>query len=162
MRRPLASMIAAAISITALSLGLSSAASAAPASVTASRSALAPAGRIYSQYTVVPNCQGKAQVRPGSYILACADANDYLAKLSWTSWTPGLASATGVQQENNCTPDCASGHFRGYPVDVIFWGSAAVHPGEVRYTKVTLLYPGARPPYAGHQGPATVTLPLAP
>ena len=32
-------------------------------------------------------------------ILACADANDYLAKLSWTSWTPGLASATGVNRQ---------------------------------------------------------------
>jgi len=46
----------------------------------------------------------------------------------------------------------------------VFWGSAAAPggPGSQRYTKVTLLYPGARPAYYGHQGPATLTLTLAP
>ena len=107
---------------------------------------------------MVINCQGQPKVRPGSFILACADGNDYLSGLAWTSWAPGLASATGVQVENDCVPYCAAGHFHRYPVDVIFWGSAAAGPGSQRYTEVTLLYPGARP---GHHGPATFTMRLA-
>ena len=68
------------------------------------------------------------------------------------------ASATGVQEENDCVPDCAAGRFRGYPVDVVFWGTGNVpgQPGRQRYTEVTLLYPGARP---AHQA-ATFSVPL--
>jgi hypothetical protein len=170
MLRRLIPVIAAAICMCGLGLGASQVASAAvvPASGAASGAvsgALAArhtSAGMYSQLTVVLNCQGQPRVRPGSYVLACADANDYLTRLSWRSWGPGLASATGVQKENDCVPDCASGHFRSYPVNVVFWGSAAARPGEQRFTKVTLLYPGARPP-AGHRpGPATVTMSLWP
>ena len=159
-RRRLVPMIAAAISFPALGLGVSQAASAAP--VAGVQAALNAGASWYSQSTVVLNCQNRAQVRPSSYVLACADANDYLTRLSWKSWGPGLASATGVQKENDCVPDCASGHFHSYPVDVIFWGRIAVRPGEQRFTRVTLLYPGARPPVGHHPGPATVTMTLWP
>ncbi len=156
-RGRLTSAIVAAISIPALGIGLG-------LTLGGAASARTISARQYSERTVVINCQGQPQVRPGSFTLACADGNDYLSSLSWTSWTPGLASATGVQHENDCVPYCAAGHFRRYPVDVVFWGSAAAPggPGSQRYTKVTLLYPGARPAYYGHQGPATLTLTLAP
>jgi hypothetical protein len=159
-RRRLVPMIAAAISFSALGLGVSQAASAAP--VSGAQAALNARASWYSESTVVLNCQNRAQVRPSSYVLACADANDYLTRLSWKSWGPGLASATGVQKENDCVPYCASGHFHSYPVDVVFWGSAAVRPGEQRFTRVTLLYPGVRPPAGHHPGPATVTMTLWP
>jgi hypothetical protein len=156
-RGRLTSAIVAAISVPALGLGLG-------LTLGGAASARTISARQYSERTVVINCQGQPQVRPGSFTLACADGNDYLSSLSWTSWTPGLASATGVQHENDCVPYCAAGHFRRYPVDVVFWGSAAAPGGlgSQRYTKVTLLYPGARPAYYGHQGPATLTLTLAP
>jgi hypothetical protein len=141
--RRLVPMISAAISISGLGLGVSEAASAAPLS--GPHVARHAGTGWHSQSTVVLNCQGHAQVRPSSYVLTCADANDYLTGLSWKSWGPGLASATGVQRENDCVPNCASGHFRSYPVDVVFRGSAAVRPGEQRFTRVTLLYPGRRP-----------------
>jgi hypothetical protein len=98
-------------------------------------------------------------VRPRSFTLACADGNDYLSGLAWTSWAPGLASATGVQVENDCIPYCAAGHFHRYPVDAVCWGSAGAGPGRQRYTKITLFYPRARP---GRYGPATLTMMLAP
>jgi len=159
-RRRLVPMIAAAISISGLGLGVSQAAVAAPASgVQAAPTATAG---LYSQYTVVLNCQNRPQVRPSSFILTCADANDYLTGLSWKNWGPRLASATGVQKENDCVPNCASGHFHSYPANVVFWGSATVRPGVQRYTRVTLLYPGARPPAGQHPGPDTVTMPLWP
>jgi hypothetical protein len=145
-RGRLTSAIVAAISILALGLGLNAAASARTISA-----------RQYSESIVVINCQGQAQVRPGRFTLACADGNDYLSGLAWTSWAPGLASATGLQVENDCLPYCAAGHFHRYPVDAVFWGAAAAGPGRQRYTRVTLLYPGTRP---GYHGAATLTMTL--
>jgi hypothetical protein len=150
-RRHLTSAIATAIAIPALGLGLNGAASA----------GTVPAGH-YSVRTVVLDCRGHPQVRPGRYTLACGDGNDYLTGLAWRSWTPGLASATGTEHVNGCVPYCAAGHFRSYPVDVVLWGSRAAGPGQHRYTKVTMLYPGVHPPYVGRYQPATFSEPLYP
>ena len=156
--RRLVPMIAAAIAISGLGLGVSEAASAAP--ISGAHVARDADASWHAPSRVVLNCQGRAQVRPGSYVRTCADANDYLTGLSWKSWGPGLATATGVQKENDCVPNCAGGHFRSYRVDVVFWDSAAVRPGEQRYTRVTLLYPGSRPPAGSRPGPDTVTMTL--
>jgi hypothetical protein len=133
----------------------------APASHSASSSrpaaSAAPAGvpKVY-------NCL-HAQVRPGSFTLACADGNSYLAHLSWSSWTASSASGTGTQMINDCQPYCAAGKFRSYPAHVTFWRSEPVpnHPGQRYFSRVTLRYPGARPPASsgGKQvnGPATWT-----
>ena len=86
---------------------------------------------------MVLDCQGHAYVRPARYTLACADGNDYLTGLAWTSWGPGLASATGAEHVNDCIPYCAAGHFHSYPVNVVLWGSKAAGPGRQRYTKIT-------------------------
>jgi hypothetical protein len=169
MKRRRLSLVIAAIFALALGLGLgvSGAVSAAPAApAVASQSLAPPVLPPYSEATVVINCQGHAQTRPGSFTLACADDNDYLTGLSWTSWTPKLASGYGTQHENDCIPYCAAGHFHSYPVLVVLWGTAALQgsPGTVRYTTITLLYTGARPEvYNGHkyvEGPATVTMSL--
>ena len=146
-RRRLVSAAAAGICVLALGLGLNGAASA------------SPAGR-FSVRTVVLNCLGHPQVRPGRFTLACADANDYLTGLAWKSWGPGLASATGVQAVNDCVPYCAAGHFHRYPVDVVLWHPAAAGPGSQRYTSITLLYPGAHPAYAGSRRPVTTSMTL--
>lgn len=97
---------------------------------------------------VVLNCLGKAQVKPGTLTIACADDGIGLTHLHWTSWTPKLASAYGTEWENDCTPDCAAGHIHYYPVVAVLWGSATVkgHRGERRYTEATLSYPKGRPP----------------
>lgn len=143
-RRRLVPAAAAGICVVALGLGLNGAASA------------APAGR-FSVRTVVLNCLGHPQVRPGRFTLACADANDYLTGLAWKSWGPRLASATGVQAVNDCVPYCAAGHFHRYPVDVVLWNPAAAGPGSQRYTSITLLYPGAHPAYTGSRRPVTTS-----
>ena len=164
-RGRLTAAIIATISVPALGLGLGLGAgalnSAAQASSRTSASG-AVFARHFSEKAVVADCQGQPQVRPAKLTLSCADGNDYLTGLSWTSWTAGLASATGVQEVNDCLPYCAAGHFHGYPVDVIFWGGTSLpgHPGSQRYTSVTLLYPGTRPNVGPHRTPATVTLPL--
>ena len=146
-RRRLVPAAAAGICVVALGLGLNGAASA------------SPAGR-FSVRTVVLNCLGHPQVRPGRFTLACADANDYLTGLAWRSWGPRLASATGVQAVNDCVPYCAAGHFHRYPVDVVLWHPAAAGPGSQRYTSITLLYPGAHPAYTGSRRPVTTSMTL--
>jgi hypothetical protein len=166
MKRGRLSLAIGAVSVPVLGLALGLGLGAVTSSAHASAHSATQASQLYSERIVVLDCLGHAQVRPSSFILACADANDYLVKLSWTSWTPQLASATGTQEENDCIPYCAAGHFHAYPVDVIFWGRTAVlgEPGTQRYTTITLLYPGARPPiYNGHkyvEGPQTITMSL--
>ena len=149
-RRRLASAVVAAIAISALGLGLNGAASARTIS----------AGT-YAKQFVVLDCQGHPHVRPGHYTLACADGNDYLSGLTWTSWGPRLASATGTEHVNDCVPFCAAGHFHSYTVNVVLWGSRAAGPGRQRYTKITMLYPGVHPAYV-HNQPATFSDTLYP
>lgn len=142
-----------------LGLGLSGTASATPAARTSVTS-------LYAERAVVVDCQGHSVVRPGSLTLACADGNNALTGLTWTSWGSKLAGGFGTQVMNDCIPYCAAGHFHHYPVLVVLWGAAALrgHPGTLHYSEMTLIYTGARPQvYHGHRwvrGPATVTTPL--
>jgi hypothetical protein len=152
----------------ALALGLSFGAGGAASAAPASRAAMAATTGLYTENTVVVSCQGRTEVRPAGLTLACADGNDALTGLSWTSWGPKLASGYGTQVQNDCRPYCAAGHLHSYPVLVVLWGTTALHahPGTLRYTTVTLIYTGARPQvYNGHrwvEGPATVTTSLWP
>jgi hypothetical protein len=158
MKRRRLCLAVAAISAPALALGLAlgGAASAAPA----------PHGfatGLYSERPAVISCLGQPEVRPGTLTLACADGNDYLTGLSWTSWAPRQASGYGTQMLNDCNPYCAAGHFHSYAVRITLWGSATVrgNPGTLRYTRVTLVYPAARPKVFGRY-PGTVTMSLWP
>ncbi len=166
MKRGRHSLVIGAVSIPVLGLTLGLGLSAVTSSAQASATSGTHASQLYSEQVVVLNCLSKEQVRPSSFILACADANDYLTHLRWKSWGTYLASGVGTQEENDCIPYCAAGHFHAYPVDVIFWGTTALtgSPGTQRYLTVTLLYPLARPPvYNGHEyveGPQTVTMSL--
>jgi hypothetical protein len=97
--------------------------------------------------TVVFDCQHQPQERPASFILSCENDEEYFTGLSWATWTPALASATGVEQENDCVPSCAQGKHRSYRVLIVFWRGEPVtrHEGEKYFTRMTVLYPGARP-----------------
>lgn len=144
-----------------LALGLSASASATTAGTTGT---VGPArSAATSVQLVVFDCPGqaKALVKPTNFILTCADANSVLARLSWTSWTPGVASAAGVLSENDCTPYCAAGHFHSFPALVILWGATAVrnHPGEHCYAKMTIILTGTRPRYYDYLTHEWVTAP---
>jgi hypothetical protein len=148
-RARLGALIISLLATTGLVLGLTQSAHAAPGN--------APARM------VVFDCPGQpALVKPSTFIVTCADGNILFDKLSWTSWTPGLASATGTLEENDCIPYCAAGHFHAYPALVILWGSKAVpnHPGERRYTMLTEILTGARPRYYDYTHHKWVTVPV--
>lgn len=126
----------------------SASASSAPAvssATTATPSATATPVPVSAPY-VMWDCENTPQVRPTSYMLACADGNDRLTDMHWTNWTPAGASGTGVQYLNDCTPNCAVGHFHSFPVDISLTGSYKAGPNKpLAYTKVTLTYTAARP-----------------
>jgi len=89
---------------------------------------------------VVFNCAGEPQIRPRSFVLTCADDNSSLTGPSGSGWTAGAALGKGTWHINDCTPDCAHGHFLTYPVDVTFWRSRPVTslPGERSFTRITM------------------------
>ncbi|HEY0936802.1 MAG TPA: hypothetical protein VGD91_24090, partial [Trebonia sp.] len=106
---------------------------------------------------VVLDCGSKPAEAPAGYILTCADAGTGLQDMHWTSWTASLASGYGTFYQNDCTPYCAAGKIIRYPVLAAFWGSAAVpgYPADRRYTEVTVIFPGKRPPVSGGPGGKT-------
>lgn len=119
---------------------------------------------------VLLGCNGNAEVAP-SGIDNCGDGAVGVTALHWTSWNSHLASGYGTYYLNDCTPTCVGGHFHTYPALVTLWGSAAVrgHPSERKYTQMTLIFTGARPPaYQVVNGkevvthPVTLTLPTFP
>ena len=103
---------------------------------------------IFSKQTVVVNCSFKQQTRPSDFILTCADAGDVLAHLHWVSWGSTAAFATGIEQINDCTPNCAAGKFINYPVLVNLWRPEPLrgHPGTSYFTRATRVYTNNRPP----------------
>jgi hypothetical protein len=132
-----------AILLAVVATGCASAPTSATDSALITHGAPAPTGK-----TVVVNCLFKQQTHPSSFILTCADAGDVLAHLHWVSWSSGAAFATGIEQINNCTPDCAAGKFINYPVLVDLWRPEALpgHPGTSYFTRATRVYTANRPP----------------
>jgi len=127
-----------------------------------SASASAPSSHTVKTKVVI-NCLNKPQVKPHDFVLACADGNSTLTRLSWTSWTTKLASASGTLVQNDCLPSCVGGHFHSYPTLIVLWGSAQYRHGH-RYTKLTVIFTGARPLVFNGQkwvpGPQSYTIPL--
>jgi hypothetical protein len=132
---------------------------AAPAAATAI-TARAAAPRL-----VVLGCNNAPEVTPPG-ITSCTDRTLGLRGVHWTSWTPQLASGFGTYVLKD-----ARGHLQSYPALVALWGSAAVkgHPAERKYTQLTLIFTGTRPPdYQLVNGktvvthPVTLTLPTFP
>ena len=56
--------------------------------------------------------------KPKKIVIACGDAGIWLGKLKWSSWTGASAKGTGVYNQNEGTPDCATGKIKSYPVKV--------------------------------------------
>ncbi|GAA2461493.1 hypothetical protein GCM10010388_61520 [Streptomyces mauvecolor] len=105
-------------------------------------------GQLGGSNTVVVDCSGHSQVRPGSYLIACGDGNNGLVSLRWTQWGPASAVAQGLDRVNDCVPYCAVGHFHSYPVTVRL-DTARPRPGQQgqsHYTVLHLRYTADTPP----------------
>jgi len=90
------------------------------------------------------NTCGPLVSAPTDLVLACADGNYELTKLAWRNWGRAAATARSVARANDCTPNCAAGHFHSYPVDVT--ATSLKTCGRARYyATLTIAYPGKRP-----------------
>ena len=125
--------------------------------------ALAAARLAAPRGDVLVNCAGRAQVRPGGYVLTCADGNDYLAGLHWVSWSGGAAFGRGTEHVNDCIPNCAQGHFHAYPVLVTAWRAASRpgHAGQRYFGRVSRprSTPGSGRPTTGARARSTTRRP---
>jgi hypothetical protein len=73
--------------------------------------------------SVVPNCLGKPTVKPAEIILACADAGLGVRSLHWLAWGQARTAGLGTAFANDCTPNCAAGHFHSYDAVIVLSGS---------------------------------------
>lgn len=93
--------------------------------------------------TVVHNCTGKGVAHPARYVLACADGNAALSGMHWRDWGAARTTAPGRLTLNDCTPNCAQGHFHTYPVNVAA-GRRSRGRGAM-YRLLVVRYTGRRP-----------------
>jgi hypothetical protein len=107
--------------------------------------ALFSAAAVGAPPQVLPDCLGKPQVRPAQIVLACADANFGVKGLRWTGWGQSFAAATGTAYANDCTPNCAAGHFHTYRAVVVASGTQRCKNGKRAYKEVTIAFVGPSP-----------------
>jgi hypothetical protein len=92
---------------------------------------------------VVPLCTGHQVAAPKTWTLACADDNFWFTELRWQDWGSARATATAVAHANDCTPNCAAGHFHTYAAVVTLTGLRSCS-GRRQYAKLAVTYPGGR------------------
>jgi hypothetical protein len=91
------------------------------------------------------------QNRPSRIVLACADFSLFVNTIHWDVWKANKAKGTGFLQVNDCNPNCASGTFHSYPVNI-----KLERPRETNcsgdevsmFRRAHLKYTGAKPPNA--------------
>jgi len=88
---------------------------------------------------VIADCQN-TQVEPRLFVVACADHNSFLTNLTWSSWTPATASASGTYWQNDCTPDCAMGRFEASPGATIELSRPIATSAGVEFSTLTVSY----------------------
>ncbi len=106
--------------------------------------ATAPASQAFVGLPRLYTCQAHSVVRPRSYVLACGDGNAWLDRLRWQTWTSARATGVGTFHGNDCSPDCASGHFHSSPASVVLSRPLST-PGGLLFARLTTTFPGARP-----------------
>jgi len=125
-------VLAAAVAVSAAGLALA----AAPAALAAPAATAKP---------VLVDCASHGDVKPKNFTLACADGNDFLAKLSWSHWA-ATASGTGTEEINTCQPSCVAGHVKKYGVTVaLLRVRPRPHTSQRYYTRMKLTYTGKVP-----------------
>jgi hypothetical protein len=137
--------VAAAVAVSAGAIALAGIMPASAATTSAAHP-VRPASTDWVHAVVLVNCQHHGVVLPRTFILTCADANDVLTNLSWVSWRT-VAFGSGIERINTCVPNCAAGHFHSYRALITLWRvRARGHgTGQFKFTRLTEIYPGARP-----------------
>jgi hypothetical protein len=85
----------------------------------------------------VPGASQYMEVRP-KVIYDSGDSSGVVDHLVWSDWGGPQAHATGVQEVNNCTPNCASGTYTGYPATVTLAGLTPYGTGLEAYSTIVI------------------------
>ena len=85
-------------------------------------------------------CLGLPQVRPANYLMSCADANASWRKVKWVNWGAQTAVGTGDLYQNDCQPNCVSGHFRTYLAKVVLSDVTQTKKYGPLYSQATFSY----------------------
>ncbi len=111
------------------------------AALASSSAAVAP-GRSPAAKAVpkVLPCIGLPEVRPANYLMSCADANASWKKVKWANWGGPTALGTGDLYQNDCQPNCVSGHFRTYPAKVVLSDVTQTKKYGPLYSEATFSY----------------------
>jgi hypothetical protein len=122
--------------------GLAAAGGLATTSLTANAAPAAHAKPAATPKIAVYDCANRPSVRPSEFDMTC-DGSAALTKMHWSDWNTTEATGTGVFWVNNCTPNCAQGHWSHSNVIVVLWRAEPVahHRGDYAYSKMTLLTP---------------------
>lgn len=97
----------------------------------------------------ITNCL-KAETRPTSVTLTCADANTRLSKLRWSSFGGSTAAAKGTFETNTCKPNCAAGKTVKYTVTIKASGTRSCKGGVRVYAKLSIAFSGKVPSYVSN------------
>jgi hypothetical protein len=94
---------------------------------------------------VYANCV-KPAAKPHSYILTCADAGIQVTHATYSAagsdrWGSSLVEGKGTYVYNDCTPNCAAGHFHHHPVTFTLSRIRVVN-GHRLYTRLQATYAG--------------------
>jgi hypothetical protein len=97
----------------------------------------------------VSECGYGYSQKPSSITLTCADGGMYIDHITYSSWTSNSANGTGIFNENNCDPDCASGKFIKTKVSLMIDGPKKDSAGKLIFsnlniTATTKLYNGSK------------------
>lgn len=131
--------LAAASALAALAaLTAATALTAAPAQASPARTAtMHPASTSH----VLVSCDNKDVVRPGSFVLSCADGDSGFLHMHWRVWG-STAYATATSFRNDCVPNCAQGKLYYFPALVVAWRPKPLpgHSSERYYSGMSWVY----------------------
>ena len=82
------------------------------------------------------------KARP-SQIIDSGDGSGYVKNLVWSNWGAQEATATGVEEIDDCNPNCAQGSFAGYAATVTVAGLKPYGTGLEGYSTIVIEAPGA-------------------
>jgi hypothetical protein len=94
----------------------------------------------------LPDCTGVLHVKPSSFMFACGDGSSYVQGIAWTVWGSRDAVGDGTLFINDCTPDCARGHFHSYAATVEAFGDQTCPVGKSAFSDIAYLVTDAKWP----------------
>ena len=98
-----------------------------------------------ASHTLIPDCGDGASYKPKSVIIACGDGAFRIVKLKWSTWKQSGAAGHGTAKVNTCTPNCAQGKFKSYPVKLTADKPGACPSGKRAFERLTYTFTDTKP-----------------